>query len=337
MAAAHRRRHPRGQPLLVLIGAVLLAVGSAAGVYTALAQNLPDPTSIQTEQASYETVKIYDRSGKHLLYESIDPRPARGDRTYLKIEQIPEMARNATIALEDRSFYTNIGVNFRGLSRALISNLRGNCVQGASSITVQLVKNVLIDPKERYEQSYARKLKEAIMAIEITRKYPGRAGKNQILEWYLNYNFYGNAAYGIEAAANVYYDKSVGDLAWMKSPCWPPYPQYPGLNPFQAPADAYRRQRKVLASMVEAGYLTQEQADAATRYFNTPLLTDLAKQRLLAESDLPLVATGDRPATARALNALVKADLIAQEEADHGEKAARPALAVHARVGQRAL
>ena len=310
--------------LFVAFSLIFLSVGSAAGLYSAYTQNLPDPTSIQTEQASYETVKIYDRTGKHLLYESIDPRPARGDRTYLKIAEIPQMVRDATIALEDRSFYTNIGVNPRGLGRAFISNLRGGSVQGASSITVQLVKNVLIDPKERYVQSYARKLKEAIMAIEITRKYPGRDGKNQILEWYLNYNFYGNAAYGIEAAANVYYDKPVRDLALDEIAVLAAIPQYPGLNPFQAPADAYRRQRKVLVSMVEAGYLTQEQADAAVRYFNTPLLNDLAAQGLLDEGDLPLVATGDRPATARALNALVKADLISQEEADAAKKLPGP-------------
>ena len=234
------------------------------------------------------------------------------------------MVRDATIALEDRSFYTNIGVNPRGLGRAFLSNLRGGSVQGASSITQQLVKNVLIDPKERYEQSYARKIKEAVMAIEITRKYPGREGKNQILEWYLNYNFYGNAAYGIEAAANVYYNKPVKDLALDEIAVLAAIPQYPGLNPFQSPADAYRRQRKVLVSMVEAGYLTQEQADAATRYFNTPLLNDLADKGLLNEGDLPLVATGDRPATARALNAMVKADLISQEEADAAKKLPGP-------------
>ena len=310
--------------LFIAFSFIFLSVGSAAGLYSAYTQNLPDPTSIQTEQASYETVKIYDRTGKHLLYESIDPRPARGDRTYLKIAEIPQMVRDATIALEDRSFYTNIGVNPRGLGRAFLSNLRGGSVQGASSITQQLVKNVLIDPKERYEQSYARKIKEAIMAIEITRKYPGREGKNQILEWYLNYNFYGNAAYGIEAAANVYYDKPVKDLTLDEIAVLAAIPQYPGLNPFQSPADAYRRQRKVLVSMVEAGYLTQEQADAATRYFNTPLLNDLAEQGLLSEGDLPLVATGDRPATARALNALVKADLITQEEADAAKKLPGP-------------
>ncbi len=306
--------------LVVFFSVIFGAVASAAGVYTLFAQNLPDPSAIQTEQATYETVKIYDRTGAHLLYESIDPRPFRGDRTYLASDQIPTLIKDATIALEDRSFYTNIGVNPRGLARAFISNLRGGSVQGASSITQQLVKNVLIPPEERYQQSYARKLKEAILAIEITRKYPGLEGKEKILEWYLNYNFYGNAAYGIEAAAQVYYNKTVADLTLDEVAVLAAIPQYPGLNPFQAPGDAYRRQRKVLTSMVEAGYLTQAQADAATRYFNTPLLKDLVEQGYLSQGDLPLVATGDRPATARALNALVKADDLTQEEADAAKK-----------------
>ncbi len=154
----------------------------------------------------------------------------------------------------------------------------GNSIQGASSITQQLVKNVLIDPEERYEQSYARKAKEAILAIEITRKYPGREGKEKILEWYLNYNFYGNAAYGIEAAAQVYYNKTTAELTLDEVAVLAAIPQYPGLNPFQSPADAYRRQRKVLTSMVDASYITPEQAAAATRYLNTPLLTWLVEE-----------------------------------------------------------
>jgi membrane peptidoglycan carboxypeptidase len=319
---------PWGKYLLYAVGAflavnlffaastVVWGVVSAAGVYTLLAQGLPDPSAIQTEQVTYETVKIYDRTGKHLLYESIDPRPFRGDRTYLPANRIPALFKEATIALEDRDFYDNIGVNFRGLSRAFISNLRGNSVQGASSITQQLVKNVLIEEQERYVQSYARKAKEAILAIEITRKYPGREGKEQILEWYLNYNFYGNAAYGIEAAGKVYYDKSVEDLTLDEVAVLAAIPQYPGLNPFQAPADAYRRQRKVLTSMVDAGYITEQEATLATRYFNTPLLVWLAEEGYIPQGDMPLVAIGDRPATARALNALVKAGDLTKEEAN---------------------
>ena len=296
------------------------AVTSVAAVYSYFAQGLPDPSAIQTEQVKYETVKIYDRTGQHLLYESIDPRPFRGDRTYLPIDQIPEMVRNATIALEDRSFYSNIGVDVRGLGRAFLSNVRGQNVQGASTITQQMVKMVLIDPRERYERSYARKIKEAIMAIEITRKYPGKAGKDRILEWYLNYNFYGNAAYGVEAAARVYYDKTVADLTTDEIAVLAAIPQYPGLNPIQEPGDAYRRQRKVLNAMLDAGYLTQAQVNGATRYFNTRLLNELVKDGHLSETDVPLVAMGDKPATARALNALVKADYISQTEADAAKK-----------------
>ena len=296
------------------------AVTSVAAVYSYFAQGLPDPSAIQTEQVKYETVKIYDRTGQHLLYESIDPRPFRGDRTYLPIDQIPEMVRNATIALEDRSFYSNIGVDVRGLGRAFLSNVRGQNVQGASTITQQMVKMVLIDPRERYERSYARKIKEAIMAIKITRKYPGKAGKDRILEWYLNYNFYGNAAYGVEAAARVYYDKTVAELTTDEIAVLAAIPQYPGLNPIQEPGDAYRRQRKVLNAMLDAGYLTQAQVNGATRYFNTRLLNELVKDGHLSETDVPLVAMGDKPATARALNALVKADYISQTEADAAKK-----------------
>ena len=296
------------------------AVTSVAAVYSYFAQGLPDPSAIQTEQVKYETVKIYDRTGQHLLYESIDPRPFRGDRTYLPIDQIPEMVRNATVALEDRSFYSNIGVDVRGLGRAFLSNVRGQNVQGASTITQQMVKMVLIDPRERFERSYARKIKEAIMAIEITRKYPGKAGKDRILEWYLNYNFYGNTAYGIEAAARVYYDKTVAELTTDEIAVLAAIPQYPGLNPIQEPGDAYRRQRKVLNAMLDAGYLTQAQVNGATRYFNTRLLNELVKDGHLSETDVPLVAMGDKPATARALNALVKADYISQTEADAAKK-----------------
>lgn len=308
--------------LLFVVFMVFATVASAAGFYSYFAQGLPDPTAIETKQDRFETVKIYDRTGDHLLYESIDPRPKLGgDRTYLTLDKIPVQLRNATVALEDRSFYTNIGINVQGIGRALLNNLRGQGLQGASSITMQLVKNILIDPQERYETSYARKIKEAIMAVEITRRYPGRQGKDQILEWYLNFNNYGTLAYGAEAAARVYYNKSAAELTLDEVAVLAAIPQYPALNPIGSPADAYRRQRKVLVAMVDAGYLTQEQADGATRYFDTILLNELVKKGLLSESDLPLVATGDRPATARALNALVKADVgLTQAEADAAKK-----------------
>ncbi len=245
--------------LSAMIGAVASAAAVAGGVYYYFTRDLPDPTAIVTEQESFETVKIYDRTGQHLLYESIDPRPFRGDRTYVPLDEISPHLINATVGLEDRSYWENPGVNLRGLGRAFAQNLQGGQIQGASSITQQLVKNVLIDPEERYERSYTRKIKEALMALEITRHY----SKKQILEWYLNNNFYGNFSYGIESAAHVYFDKSAKDLTLAEAAMLAALPQFPGLNPIQAPEDAKRRQGKVLRSMVDAGYITQTEADAA--------------------------------------------------------------------------
>ncbi len=242
-----------------LLGVTASAAAVAGGIYYYFTRDLPDPTAIVTEQESFETVKIYDRTGKVLLYESIDPRPFRGDRTYVPLEEISPYLINATVALEDRSFWDNPGVNVRGIARAFMNNLQGGGVQGASSITQQLVKNVLISPEQRYERSYTRKIKEALTAMEITRHYD----KKQILEWYLNNNFYGNFSYGIESAAQVYFDKSARDLDLAEAAMLAALPQYPGLNPIQSPEDAKRRQLKVLNSMAEAGYITQAQADAA--------------------------------------------------------------------------
>jgi len=241
----------------VSVGASAAAV--AGGVYYYFTRNLPDPSTIVTKQENFETVKIYDRTGKVLLYESIDPRPFRGDRTYVSLDQISPYLINATVALEDRSFWDNPGINLRGIGRAFVQNLQGGSLQGASSITQQLVKNVIISPEERYQRSYTRKIKEALMALRITQEYD----KTQILEWYLNNNFYGNFSYGIESAAQTYFGKSAKDLNLAEAAMLAALPQFPGLNPIQAPEDAKRRQRKVLQAMVEAGSITQEQADAA--------------------------------------------------------------------------
>jgi len=245
--------------LAVVFSLLTLSGGTATAVYLHFARQLPDPSAIETKQEKFETVRIYDRTGKHLLYEAIDPRPYRGDRTYKPLSEISPWLQKATIALEDRSFYTNPGINVRGIARAFFANLQGQSVQGGSSITQQLIKSVLFTYHERVSRSFTRKIKEVIMAVEITRRYP----KNKILEWYLNYNFYGNAAYGIEAASRIYFDKPAKDLDLAEAAMLAHLPQYPALNPINNPADAKRRQRKVLQAMVDAGYITQAQADAA--------------------------------------------------------------------------
>lgn len=256
-----------GQGVIAIFLAVFLAIAgvvgataaTAFGIYTFYAQQLPDASIIEQQQDEFETVRIYDRTGQHLLYESVDPRPFRGDRTYLPLSEMsPEVIR-AAVALEDRNFWDNPGINVRGLFRAFVSNLQGGSVQGGSSITQQLIKNVIIPVEERTQQSYARKIKEVILAMEVTRQYP----KEKILEWYLNYNFYGNLAYGIEAASQVYFGKSSSELTVAEAAMLSPIPNSPAFNPFHNPEDAKIRQGITLQAMVEAGYLTEAEGNAA--------------------------------------------------------------------------
>jgi len=237
---------------------VLSGVGTVVGVWAYYTRDLPDAEEIQVVEEGFETIRFYDSTGKTLIYEMVNPL---GDRIWLDISEIPEVVKWATISIEDRDFYTNPGVNLRGLGRAFVGNLRGRSVQGGSSLTQQLVKNVLIDPEERYEKSYSRKIKEVILSLAITRKF----SKDQILEWYLNLNFYGNFAYGIESAAQVYFGKSVNELTLAEAAMLAPVPQYPGLNPIDNWEWAKLRQELALDGMVATGYLTEKQAEAAKR------------------------------------------------------------------------
>ena len=322
------RNRPRpflrlAQVLAAVLIAVILAntlvvgsaVGAVAGVYAYFAQGLPDPSTIETKQEEFETVRIYDRTGDHLLYESFDPRPFRGDRTFMPLEQMSSWVISATVGLEDRSFFENPGVNFQGLGRAFVSNLRGGSVQGGSSITQQLIKNIIIDPEERTQRSYTRKIKEVIMALEITRQY----SKEQILEWYLNYNFYGNFAYGIEAAARVYFDKPAKELTLAEASMLATIPQYPALNPVDSPQDAYRRQRKALDAMVEGGLIAQDEANASKKFFDDNVLKELYDQGLISQTDRDNAAQ-DKDASDRVLDALVTYEWLDQEQADEAKQ-----------------
>jgi membrane peptidoglycan carboxypeptidase len=245
-----------------ILGTILVGVGSAYAVYDSFARQLPDPTAIETEQEDFETTKIYDRTGKTVLYEIFDP--LRGDRHYVKLSEIPEFCRDSTIILEDKNFYNNPGFDPEGIGRAFVQNLRGERIQGGSSITQQLIKNILISEEERTQLSYTRKVKEVILAIEITRRY----SKDQILEWYFNTNGYFNLAYGIDAAARVYFDKPASALSKAECAMLAAIPQNPYYNPIDNPDIAKNRQRITLNRMVEEGALTAEEAD---QIYNEPL------------------------------------------------------------------
>jgi len=250
--------------LLVITGVVVSGVSAAAGAYAYFTRDLPEPEQIEAAEENFETTKIYDRTGQTLLYEVIDPRA--GDRTWVTLTQIPEDFICATVAIEDRTFWENPGINPRGIARAFWADIRGQQIQGGSSITQQLIKNIVIEPERRYVspegpkwKDYERKITEVLLAYRISQKY----GKEQILEWYLNTNFYGNLAYGIEAAARVYFGKSVSDLTLAESATLAAIPQFPAMNPFDNPEKARERQHLVLDAMVRQGCITPEEAVAA--------------------------------------------------------------------------
>ncbi len=256
---------------LNLLG-LLTGAGTAISLYAYYAQQLPEPGEIAAVEEEFATTRLYDRTGEVLLYEVIDP--LGGDRTWVELDDIPLHLRQATIALEDKTFYENPGYDLEGILRAVWTNLTDDetTVQGGSSITQQLVKNVLIDPEERTTISLERKLKELILAIRLSNTY----SKDQVLAWYLNTNFYGNLAYGVEAAAQVYFDKPVRELTLAESAMLAAIPQSPALNPIDNFPIAKERQRIVLDLMVEQGLITQEEADVA---WNTRLEVQQPAQR----------------------------------------------------------
>ena len=271
-----RQRQWRNRPryfrtslqVLFVLGALLgalclagsgLAVAAGLRMYSLYADELPDITSLTVWDEEFQTVRIYDRTGEHLLLSSLDPRPFSGDRTYVPLASMSPWIWKSALALEDRSYWTNPGFSLRGISRAFLSNLAGGEVQGGSSITQQLIKNVAIPHELRAQRSYARKIREMILALELTRRYE----KQQILEWYLNFNFYGNLAYGIEAASRIYFGKSSAELNLAEAAMLAPIPQYQAMNPFYLPERAKSRQRLALDAMVDAGYISQAEADAA--------------------------------------------------------------------------
>jgi membrane peptidoglycan carboxypeptidase len=217
------------------------------GVYYSYASGLQPPDEVIASQPSGGAM-IYDRNG-NLLYQYVDDRS--GLRSPVKLEDISPWMIAATISTEDFGYWSNPGVNMRGLARAgaeavgLRESGSGDAT-GGSSITMQLVKNIYIDPEERIQRSYTRKLKETIFAIELTNKYT----KDQILEWYLNQISYGGLYNGVEAAAQGYFGKSAKDLNLPEAALLAGIPASPvRYDPINNPESAVERRNEVLRLM----------------------------------------------------------------------------------------
>jgi penicillin-binding protein 1C len=241
----------------VALLALLAMFGVCAAFYAWVFVGLPDVNQIETRLALPST-RIYDRQGR-LLYQIADPNT--GLNRQVSRTDVPDCLIQATLATEDANFYEHPGVDWQGIIRALWINLRGGeVVAGGSTITQQVARNLLLDPQQRTGRTLRRKLRESVLALQLTRHY----SRDDILMLYLNQTYYGNLAYGIGAAARTYFGKEVGELALAECAMLAGLPQAPALyDPLTNPAAARARQRVVLDLMVRHGFLTQAAADQA--------------------------------------------------------------------------
>ena len=233
---------------LVVMFGVLLCAGIVAGLVASYSRNLPDINRMADYQPSRST-RVIARDGSQLanLYTE--------NRIWIPIAQIPVPVRNAFIATEDQHFYQHHGVDFGGILRAGIADWRHEQFQGASTITQQLARRLFLSG----QVSIARKVQEALLAIEIERYYT----KDEILERYLNIIYFGSGAYGVQAAAHTYFGTDVSHLTIGQAAMLAGLPAAPSdYSPFVSLARATERQKHVLDRMVASDFITQDQADA---------------------------------------------------------------------------
>lgn len=233
----------------IAIGGGLYGTGLAAYVFAF--QDLPPVTDL-VEKQQRMTTRILDRNGT-LLFRIYEDE----NRTLIKLEELPKHVVQATIAIEDKSFYDHYGFSVSGITRAFIANAQNQPIQGGSTITQQLVKNRLLSS----EKTIQRKVRELILAIQVSRTY----SKDEVLEMYFNQVAYGGATYGIEEAAQLYFDKSARALSLGEASMLAGIPVAPSVyTPFGSrPELAFARQDEVLRRMVEDGYISQAEAEAA--------------------------------------------------------------------------
>jgi len=241
--------------LIFILSSVVVALGVSLGAgWGWLTADLPRPGDL-TRHVAAPSTQILDRHGR-LLYEVIDP--SRGRHTPVAWDDIPPYLLQATVATEDASFYSHPGVDLWAILRALWINLQGGEVlSGGSTITQQLARNLLLSPEERAQRTLTRKLRESILAWQLVRTY----SRNEILALYLNEIYYGNYAYGVEAAAQAYFSKHVSELDLAECALLAGLPQAPSAyNPLINLEAARQRQRVVLELMVKQGFISEDDA-----------------------------------------------------------------------------
>jgi penicillin-binding protein 1C len=232
--------------LFVLVAFLIGVISFGLYQYYALASTLPPVEDLQERAAQFETTRILDREG-NLLYEILDPQAGR--RTYVPFERISPYMLAAIIATEDSQFYSHPGFDLGAILRAVWQNYtQGEVVSGASTITQQIARNLLFSPEERSRRTALRKTREVLLAAEITRRY----SKEEILELYLNQHYFGNLAYGVEAAAQTYFNTPSEKLTLAQASFLAGLVQAPSVYDIYTNREAtLGRHRQVLTLMVD--------------------------------------------------------------------------------------
>ncbi len=239
-------------PILFLVGLAVMAVAMAAVVLTLTYPNLPS-LEILTDYRPKVPLRIYTADGQ-LIGEFGEER-----RAVVRIQDVPEIMKQAILAAEDERFYQHGGVDAQGVMRAVLSNiLGGGKRQGASTITQQVAKNFFLSS----EKTYTRKLYEALLSFKIE----SNLSKDQIFELYINQIFLGQRAYGFGAAAQIYYGKPLKELTVAEAAMLAGLPKAPSaFNPVVNPKRASLRQQYVLRRMHELGFIDAGQHEAALK------------------------------------------------------------------------
>ncbi|MFA6393527.1 MAG: penicillin-binding protein [Patescibacteria group bacterium] len=242
------RRMLRAYSYLIIGGGILMFITLAL-----LSRDLPDPNRLINREIAQST-KIYDRTGETVLYEVFGDEK----RTSIKLNEIPDYVKNATIAIEDKDFYKHGGISLWGIFRGVVLRvLSGKSPQGGSTLTQQFIKNAILSP----ERSPVRKLKEWILAYRIEKIFT----KDEILQMYFNEIPYGSTAYGVESASQKYFGKSAKDVSLAEAAILAALPQAPSkYSPYGPNSELlFGRQHYILDKMVEQGYATEDEAEAA--------------------------------------------------------------------------
>ncbi|MGH7369443.1 MAG: penicillin-binding protein 1A [Candidatus Methylomirabilaceae bacterium] len=229
-----------------------ISLGIAGGLFAVYLRSLPTLDALEEYRPSLVTT-LYSDQGEPFatFYEQ--------KRVWVPLSNTPKHLVNAIIAVEDAQFYRHRGINFRGIARAFLANIRAlRPAEGGSSITQQLARVLFLTP----EKSISRKVKEVLLAIEIEKHY----SKDKILELYLNQVYFGHGAYGAEAAAHTYFKKGIDQVNLAEAATLAGLPRAPNYySPIMDKERALRRRDHVLARMLDQGFITKEQAAHASR------------------------------------------------------------------------